>query len=130
MAACERPLAGPNCGGMHDLMPDDVLQDQRQQWQQFFAALESFITLDTPWTLVLTDPLANTFVAPCTEDLADDPRLTMQVIPWHGLRFLLMQVTSQEALVHQLVARLILPDRGELHDAQLTRHGGQQQADI
>ena len=56
-----------------------MLQGQREQWRQFFANLESFIALEEPWTLVLSDPLSNTFVAPCTEDLADDPRLSMQV---------------------------------------------------
>ena len=55
------------------------MQGQRSQWQQFFASLEEFIALEKPWTLVLSDPLANTFVAPCTEDLADDPRLRMEV---------------------------------------------------
>ena len=55
-----------------------MLQAQRSQWRQFFASLDACIALDRPWTLVLADPLANTFVAPVGEKLEDDPRLTME----------------------------------------------------
>ena len=54
------------------------MQVQRSRWTQFFDSLEACQQLKGPWTLVITDPLANSFVAPCTEALEEDPRLRME----------------------------------------------------
>ena len=53
------------------------LQVERSKWVAFLDSLESCRQLQHPWTLILTDPLANSFVAPCTEELKADPRLLL-----------------------------------------------------
>lgn len=50
----------------------------RSTWGAFFAKLEDCMKLNQAWTLKLQDPLANSFVAPCTEDPDSDPRLTVE----------------------------------------------------
>ncbi|KAL3137445.1 hypothetical protein ABBQ32_006965 [Trebouxia sp. C0010 RCD-2024] len=50
----------------------------RSTWGAFFQKLEDCMALKQSWTLKLTDPLSNSFVAPCTENPESDPRLTVQ----------------------------------------------------
>lgn len=50
---------------------------QRSQWESFLESLDACKRLEHPWTLELSDPLSNSFIAPCTDDVADDKRLTM-----------------------------------------------------
>lgn len=43
-------------------------------WRDFFERMDAAIEGRIPWTLVIRDPLANSFIAPRSEDaLADEP---------------------------------------------------------
>ena len=93
------------------LINKPILQAQRSQWRQFFASLDSCIALERLWTLVLADPLANTFIAPVGEKLEDDPRLTMEVRCLYMCRctqgsFTLSQASSSPGLLQACVHRL------------------------
>lgn len=57
---------------------DSAAPDRRQLYTQFFARLQAFANLEEPWTLVIKDPLANSFVAPLTADMANDARLSVE----------------------------------------------------
>ncbi|XP_018819943.1 uncharacterized protein LOC108990430 isoform X3 [Juglans regia] len=37
---------------------------------------ENLLSLEEPWTLILGDALANSFVAPVTDDVKDDEQMT------------------------------------------------------
>lgn len=50
----------------------------RSQWGAFIQKLEDCMALQHPWTLELSDPLANTFVSSITADPAEDIRLETQ----------------------------------------------------
>ena len=50
----------------------------RSTWGAFFAKLDDCMQLKQPWTLQITDPLSNSFVAPCMEDPESDPRLSTE----------------------------------------------------
>jgi C4-type Zn-finger protein len=67
--------------GFH--LGDSAAETQRKTWRTFFAELDALAALERPWTLMLRDPLANSFVSSVTEDPRKDPR--MQV----GARLLL-----------------------------------------
>ena len=54
------------------------MQVDRSRWRAFLDALEALRELQQPWTLIMTDPLANSFVAPCTNDLDTDSRLSIE----------------------------------------------------
>ncbi|GAQ90149.1 hypothetical protein KFL_006060030 [Klebsormidium nitens] len=54
---------------------DSAQQVQRSAWQTFEARLRGLLALERPWTLILEDPLANSFIAPATDDPANDPQL-------------------------------------------------------
>lgn len=40
------------------------------------------LSLEEPWTLILDDALANSFVAPATDDIQDDHQLTCKYLKW------------------------------------------------
>ncbi len=50
----------------------------RSTWGAFFQKLEDCMALKQSWTLKITDPLSNSFIAPCTENPETDPRLTSE----------------------------------------------------
>ena len=50
----------------------------RSQWSTFIQKLADCMTLQHPWTLELSDPLANTFVSSITADPAEDVRLNTE----------------------------------------------------
>lgn len=52
---------------------DSAQQLSRETWRVFFERMQAAIDGRTAWTLVLRDPLANSFIAPCDEDAATDP---------------------------------------------------------
>lgn len=58
---------------------DSARADDRSAWKRFFARLEGCAALEAPWTLVLQDPLANSFVSSVVDDPRDDPRMTIEV---------------------------------------------------
>ena len=50
----------------------------RSQWSTFIQKLDDCMTLKHPWTLQLSDPLANTFISSVTSDPAEDARLSTE----------------------------------------------------
>lgn len=38
------------------------------------------VNIEEPWTLILDDALANSFIAPATDDMKDDRQLTCKFI--------------------------------------------------
>lgn len=57
---------------------DSLENDRRSKWQDFGARLIKLLNVDEPWTLILDDALANSFVAPVTDDIKDDHQLTFE----------------------------------------------------
>lgn len=47
---------------------DSANQLSRNTWAEFFEQMDRAMAGDIPWTLVLRDPLSNSFIAPRTED--------------------------------------------------------------
>jgi zinc finger protein len=54
---------------------DSVDENKKQKWVDFVAKLDKLLTLEEPWTLILDDALANSFIAPVTDDIKDDHQL-------------------------------------------------------
>ena len=50
----------------------------RSSWGAFFQKLEDCMALKQTWTLKVTDPLSNSFIAPCANNPETDPRLTAE----------------------------------------------------
>ncbi|XP_059449638.1 uncharacterized protein LOC132180737 [Corylus avellana] len=64
---------------VHGFTLGDSLDDsKRAKWQEFKARLNKLLSLEEPWTLILDDALANSFVAPVTEDIKDDDQMTFE----------------------------------------------------
>lgn len=64
---------------VHGFTFGDSLGDhKRSKWQDFKARLNKLLSLEEPWTLILDDALANSFIAPVTEDIKDDHQLTFE----------------------------------------------------
>ncbi|XP_058724496.1 uncharacterized protein LOC131595973 [Vicia villosa] len=57
---------------------DSLDEHKRSKWLDFQARLNKLLSLDEAWTLILDDALANSFVAPATDDLKDDHQLTFE----------------------------------------------------
>ncbi|KAK2997174.1 hypothetical protein RJ639_026042, partial [Escallonia herrerae] len=55
---------------------DSIDDNRRSKWQDFRARLTKLLKVEEPWTLILDDALANSFVAPATDDIKDDYQLT------------------------------------------------------
>ncbi|KAL7599082.1 hypothetical protein Lser_V15G22227 [Lactuca serriola] len=57
---------------------DSLDEDRRSKWLDFKARLLKSLTseyIEEPWTLILDDALANSFIAPTTDDIKDDFQL-------------------------------------------------------
>ncbi|KAK9817693.1 hypothetical protein WJX72_000744 [[Myrmecia] bisecta] len=54
---------------------DSAAQLDRSHWGAFFQGMDDCMALRRNWTLVIKDPLANSFIAPSTSDPELDPRL-------------------------------------------------------
>ncbi|KAK7860229.1 zinc finger protein zpr1 like protein, partial [Quercus suber] len=64
---------------VHGFTFGDSLDNQkRSKWEDFKARLDKLLSLEEPWTLILDDALANSFIAPVTEDIKDDHQLTFE----------------------------------------------------
>ncbi|KAF7842539.1 zinc finger protein ZPR1-like [Senna tora] len=64
---------------VHGFTFGDSLDEQRRtKWLDFKASLNKLLSLEQPWTLILDDALANSFIAPATDDLKDDNQLTFE----------------------------------------------------
>ncbi|KAJ6439576.1 zinc finger protein zpr1 [Purpureocillium lavendulum] len=59
-----------NAGGGDSLSAED-----KAQWDSFFGGLDDAIAGKRPFTVVLTDPFASSFVQPNTDDPAADPKI-------------------------------------------------------
>lgn len=57
---------------------DSVDENRKGKWQDFSRRLKKLLSLEEPWTLILDDALANSFVAPVTDDIKDDPQLIFE----------------------------------------------------
>ncbi|CAI9760036.1 unnamed protein product [Fraxinus pennsylvanica] len=64
---------------VHGFTFGDSLDDtRRSKWKEFRARLDKLKNLDEPWTLIIDDALANSFVSPVTDDIKDDNELTFE----------------------------------------------------
>ena len=54
------------------------------------------LSLKEPWTLIIDDALANSFVAPTTDDIKDDHQLTCKLVlgKFHFERYFLFNETT------------------------------------
>ena len=57
---------------------DSAVARERGQWEDFYARLEGCIQGETPFTLVLRDPLAGCFISASTDEWADDKQLAVE----------------------------------------------------
>ncbi|XP_071702184.1 uncharacterized protein [Rutidosis leptorrhynchoides] len=55
---------------------DSLDEDRKSKWLDFRARLVKLLNIEEPWTLILDDALANSFIAPATDDIKDDSQLT------------------------------------------------------
>ncbi|KAJ9565030.1 LOW QUALITY PROTEIN: hypothetical protein OSB04_000996 [Centaurea solstitialis] len=53
---------------------DSLDEDRRSRWLDFRARLVKLLSIEEPWTLMM--PMANSFIAPVTDDIRDDHQLT------------------------------------------------------
>lgn len=68
-----------NLERVHGFTFGDSLDDSRKsKWQEFRTSLSKLLGLEKPWTLIIDDALANSFVAPATDDIRDDHQLTFE----------------------------------------------------
>ncbi|KAA8544772.1 hypothetical protein F0562_019524 [Nyssa sinensis] len=68
-----------NLERVHGFTFGDSLDDgKRIRWQDFGARLNKLLSVEEPWTLIMDDALANSFVAPATDDIKDDHQLTCE----------------------------------------------------
>uniref|UniRef100_A0A1J3DD72 Zinc finger protein ZPR1 n=1 Tax=Noccaea caerulescens TaxID=107243 RepID=A0A1J3DD72_NOCCA len=54
---------------------DSLSENKKNKWREFGARLTKLLSLELPWTLILDDELANSFIAPVTDDMKDDHQL-------------------------------------------------------
>lgn len=57
---------------------DSLANTQRSQWDTFFDNLDMAIKGDKPFTIVLTDPFASSFIQPLVDPPAPDPKITRE----------------------------------------------------
>ncbi|CAL5366832.1 unnamed protein product [Camellia sinensis] len=66
-----------NLERVHGFTFGDSLDDSKKsKWLDFRARLNKLLSVEDPWTLIIDDALANTFVAPATDDVKDDHQLS------------------------------------------------------
>lgn len=59
-------------------MGDAADEVSRETVAKFSEKLNSYSELKEPWTLILKDPLANSYIAPICEDSSMDDRLSVE----------------------------------------------------
>eukprot|EP01026_Neomeris_dumetosa_P014961 TRINITY_DN1557_c0_g1_i7.p1 TRINITY_DN1557_c0_g1~~TRINITY_DN1557_c0_g1_i7.p1 ORF type:complete len:467 (+),score=71.49 TRINITY_DN1557_c0_g1_i7:113-1513(+) len=62
--------------GFH--LGDSAEEGQKQRWLEVVQNLENYANLEQQWTLVIKDPLSNSFIAPSLDDPKLDDRLVIQ----------------------------------------------------
>ncbi|THG22412.1 hypothetical protein TEA_021444 [Camellia sinensis var. sinensis] len=64
---------------VHGFTFGDSLDDsKKRKWLDFRARLNKLLSVEDPWTLIIDDALANSFVAPATDDVKDDHQLSFE----------------------------------------------------
>ncbi|KAK6266336.1 hypothetical protein QUC31_017173 [Theobroma cacao] len=64
---------------VHGFTFGDSLDDSKKnKWLDFKARLSKILSMAEPWTLILDDALANSFIAPATDDIKDDHQLMFE----------------------------------------------------
>ncbi|XP_077226694.1 uncharacterized protein LOC143860068 [Tasmannia lanceolata] len=68
-----------NLERVHGFTFGDSLDDWKiNKWQDFQSRLTKLLKMEEPWTLILDDALANSFVAPITDSIEDDHQLVFE----------------------------------------------------
>ncbi|XP_047332386.1 zinc finger protein ZPR1 homolog [Impatiens glandulifera] len=68
-----------NLERVHGFTFGDSLDGNRKtRWQDFRDRLNRLLSIEEPWTLIIDDALANSFVAPATDDINDDKQLKFE----------------------------------------------------
>ncbi|CAL1352629.1 unnamed protein product [Linum trigynum] len=57
---------------------DSLEESRKNKWLDFRSRLIKLLNLEKPWTLILDDALANSFIAPATDDIKEDQQLTFE----------------------------------------------------
>ncbi|XP_021754038.1 zinc finger protein ZPR1-like [Chenopodium quinoa] len=57
---------------------DSLEEGRKEKWIDFNARLNKLLSLKEPWTLIIDDALANSFVAPATDDFENDDQLKIE----------------------------------------------------
>ncbi|KAF8094698.1 hypothetical protein N665_0355s0011 [Sinapis alba] len=57
---------------------DSMDESKKNKWREFGSRLTKLLSLEEPWTLILDDELANSFISPVTDDIKDDHQLTYE----------------------------------------------------
>ncbi|GAA0170558.1 hypothetical protein LIER_24789 [Lithospermum erythrorhizon] len=57
---------------------DSLDDDTKGKWLNFRERLNKLLNLEEPWTLIIDDALANSFIAPAADDIKDDIQLTFE----------------------------------------------------
>uniref|UniRef100_N1QUZ3 Zinc finger protein ZPR1 n=1 Tax=Aegilops tauschii TaxID=37682 RepID=N1QUZ3_AEGTA len=57
---------------------DSTYEWKKKKWDGFTERLAKLLNLEEPWTLILDDALAASFIAPATDSLEDDKQLTIE----------------------------------------------------
>ncbi|WCJ25151.1 ZPR1 zinc-finger domain protein [Euphorbia peplus] len=57
---------------------DSLDENRRSKWQDFRSRLGKLLSVEEPWNLILEDGLANSFIAPVTDDIKDDQQLQFE----------------------------------------------------
>ncbi|KAK4440330.1 Zinc finger protein ZPR1 [Sesamum alatum] len=70
---------GESLERVHGFTFGDSLDDtKKSKWKEFRAKLDKLKSLEEPWSLIIDDALANSFVAPATDEIKDDTQLTFE----------------------------------------------------
>lgn len=66
-------------GRVHGFQLGDSTEEwKKNKWQDFTSRLLKILELEEPWTLILDDALASSFVSPVTDDMKDDKQLVVE----------------------------------------------------
>lgn len=57
---------------------DSLEEGRKDKWQDFRARLTKLLSIEEPWTLIMDDALANSFIAPACDDIKNDHQLTVE----------------------------------------------------
>ncbi|KAL6636876.1 hypothetical protein ACP70R_024448 [Stipagrostis hirtigluma subsp. patula] len=57
---------------------DSTLEWKKKKWEDFKERLSKLLSLQEPWTLIIDDGLAASFVAPAADSLEDDSQLIIE----------------------------------------------------